>query len=72
MIKALMAAAVLTVGLASNAIASDADILREAQDRADIQQLMWNYVRALDSTNEEAYANVFTEDGQFGSGQRAA
>jgi len=72
MLKKIMIAAVLTAGIASNAPASDADILRETQDRADIQQLMWKYVRALDSLNEDAYADVFTEDGQFGTGERAA
>lgn len=59
-----LAAACLVAG---NAFASDAAILREAKDRAEIAQLMWNYVRALDSLNEEAYVKVFTEDGQFGT-----
>ena len=65
---ALPAIAMFAAGLASNAFASDADLLREASDRAQIQELMWNYVRALDSLNEDAYAAVFTEDGQFDSG----
>jgi hypothetical protein len=59
----------LAVGFAFNVSASDADVLREFKDRAEIQQLMWRYVRALDSLNAEAYADVFTEDGQFGSGR---
>lgn len=64
-----MAVAALTACLvASSAFASDADILREAKDRADIAQLMWNYCRALDSLNAEAYASVYTEDGEFVSG----
>jgi hypothetical protein len=29
---------------------------------------MWRYVRGLDTLNEEGYAAVFTEDGQFSSG----
>ena len=50
MIAAVLAAAVLTGCLvASSAFAADADILREAIDRADIAQLMWNYCRALDT-----------------------
>lgn len=66
------AIAVLSISFASAAFASDADILRQANDRAEIQDLMWRYARALDSTNEDAYAAVFTEDGQFGSGDRAS
>lgn len=69
MIGKTMAAAVLTACLvAGNAFASDADILREAKDRADIAQLMWNYCRALDTFNEDAYAAVYTEDGEFYAG----
>lgn len=53
------------------AIAADDDVLREARDRAEIEALMWRYVRALDTFDEDAYASVFTEDGQFGSGPDA-
>jgi hypothetical protein len=70
--KKIMVAALLAVGMASSAFASDADVLREVKDRAEIQKLLWNYCRALDTMNEDAYADVFTADGQFGSGQRAA
>lgn len=69
MLKKNIAALVLTTCLATgSAFASDADILREAKDRADITQLMWNYCRALDSLNADAYASVYTEDGEFVSG----
>jgi hypothetical protein len=69
MIKKTIATAVLAGCLmASSAFASDADILREAQDRADIAQLMWNYCRALDTFNEDAYVSVYTEDGEFRAG----
>jgi hypothetical protein len=44
---------------------------REAQDRAQIEKLMWQYVRALDTENADAYAAVYTPDGQFGSGPNA-
>jgi uncharacterized protein (TIGR02246 family) len=44
----------------------DADeVLRETRDRAAIEKLMWDYVRAIDSWNPDAYAAVFTEDGTF-------
>ncbi|HEY8519483.1 MAG TPA: nuclear transport factor 2 family protein [Gammaproteobacteria bacterium] len=69
----LAAAAVLSLaGAAGSASADDADVLREARDRAEIQALMWRYVRALDTLDADAYASVFTEDGQFGSGRNAA
>ena len=44
---------------------------RESQDRAAIEKLMWQYVRALDTENAEAYAAVYTPDGQFGTGATA-
>jgi uncharacterized protein (TIGR02246 family) len=44
---------------------------REAQERAQIEKLMWQYVRALDTENADAYAAVYTPDGQFGSGANA-
>ena len=44
------------------AFADDAAALREAQDRAAIEALMWRYVRALDSLDPDGYAAVFTED----------
>jgi uncharacterized protein (TIGR02246 family) len=46
------------------------DVVR-AQDRVEIEQLMWDYIRALDSGNAEAYAAVFAPDGQFGRGEKA-
>jgi hypothetical protein len=56
--------------LAGTARADDAALLREVQDRAAIEALMWRYVRALDSLDADAYAGVFTEDGSFGSGSQ--
>jgi hypothetical protein len=44
---------------------------REAEDRVQIEKLMWQYVRALDTENAEAYAATYTFDGQFGSGTGA-
>jgi hypothetical protein len=32
---------------------------------------MWQYARALDTLNADAYVAVFTEDGQFGVGANA-
>jgi uncharacterized protein (TIGR02246 family) len=55
----------------SRAVAADSDMLREAQDRVQIENLMWRYVRALDTENADAYAAVFTPDGQFGTGANA-
>ena len=66
--KIIMTAVATACFAAGTAFASDADILREAKDRADITQLMWNYCRALDTFNEDAYASVYTEDGEFHAG----
>ena len=44
------------------------DSQREAQDRLQIEKLMWQYTRALDTENADAYAATYTPDGQFGSG----
>jgi uncharacterized protein (TIGR02246 family) len=43
----------------------------EAEDRVQIEKLMWNYARALDTENADAYAAVYAPDGQFGSGATA-
>ena len=59
------AAAFVTFGCVSTVIASDADVIREARDRADIDKLIWDYVQALDNINVEAYPNFFTEDGSI-------
>lgn len=50
---------------------SDDQVLREARDRAEIEDVMWRYTRALDTGNGEAYAAVYTPDGQFGTGANA-
>ena len=63
-----LAVAALALGAQSVTFADDAAIIREAQDRAAIEALMWRYVRALDSMDADGYAAVFTEDGTFGSG----
>ena len=66
-----LAATLLACG-ASVTQASDVDMsAREARDRAEIQALMWRYVRALDSFDAEGYAATYTPDGQFGTGERA-
>lgn len=65
-----IAALALSAFLAAPAVAENA-IERETQDRAQIEKLMWNYVRALDTANADAYAAAYTPDGQFGSGTTA-
>ncbi len=55
----------------SQAARAESETEREARDRAQIEKLMWRYVRALDTENAEAYAAVYTPDGQFGSGANA-
>ena len=67
----IVSAAALMIAFSSAATADDADILREAKDRAEIEELMWRYTRALDTGDAEAYAATYTEDGQFGTGPNA-
>lgn len=66
-----IAAALLVSVFGAHALAAENDALREMQDRAQIEKLMWQYVRALDTENAEAYAAAFTPDGQFGTGANA-
>jgi hypothetical protein len=60
-----LAVALLVVGAAPAARASDADVIREAKDRADIDVLIWRYVQALDNIDVDAYPTFFTEDGSI-------
>jgi uncharacterized protein (TIGR02246 family) len=66
----VLSAFVLLTFLVSTSPAAEKDLVR-AQDRVKIEQLMWNYIRALDSGNAEAYAALFAPDGQFGRGATA-
>jgi hypothetical protein len=50
---------------------SEADFAREMRDRVQIEDLMWRYTRALDTNDADAYAAVYTPDGQFGTGANA-
>lgn len=47
------------------------EVIRQMRDRAQIEALMWRYVRALDTADGDAYAAAYTPDGQFGSGSNA-
>jgi hypothetical protein len=65
-------ALVFTAGVAYTAQKPSNDqVLREARDRAEIEDLMWRYTRALDTGDGEAYAAAYTPDGQFGTGANA-
>ena len=66
----VFSAFVLVAFVVSTSLAVEKDSVR-AQDRVEIEQLMWNYIRALDSGNAEAYAALFAPDGQFGRGASA-
>jgi hypothetical protein len=43
-----------------------------AQDRVEIEQLMWEYIQALDSHDAEAFISKFTTDGEFRSRENSA
>src|SRR5580658_11267625 len=61
----------VTAVLLAAPLSAQNTVERESQDRAQIERLMWQYVRALDTENADAYAAVFTPDGQFGTGANA-
>ena len=60
-----LAVTLLALGFAPASRAADADVIREAKDRADIDVLIWRYVQALDNIDVEAYPTFFTEDGSI-------
>ncbi len=67
----VLAGVVLMATVSSATFAADDDVLREIKDREEINKLMWDYARALDTGNAQAFAANFTEDGQFGRGANA-
>ena len=68
----VLVAMVFSAGVAySQKQPSNDQVLREARDRAEIEDLMWRYARALDTGNGDAYAAVYAPDGQFGTGANA-
>jgi SnoaL-like domain len=69
--SAAVVALVLVAFLVSHVAAGGNDMQREAQDRVQIEKLMWQYTRALDTANADAYAATYTPDGEFGSGASA-
>ena len=68
---AVLGAVTFTAGAVFTASKSDDEVLRQTRDRQQIEELMWRYARALDTGNAEAYAALYTTDGQFGSGANA-
>lgn len=74
MIKKTIASIVALVFVASlgyEAAAARNDTRSRAEDRAQIDKLMWNYGRALEGQNPDAYAALYTPDGQFDNGTNA-
>ena len=67
----VLAALVLSAAVTYTAQKTDDQVMREVRDRAEIEDLMWRYTRALDTTDAAAYAAVYTPDGQFGTGANA-
>src|SRR2546428_13103906 len=63
-------ALVCAVALVSTAVFAQDNSARE-KDRAEIEELMWRYARALDTGDGAAYAATYTVDGQFGTGPNA-
>ena len=68
---AILGAVTFTAGAVFTASKADDEVLRQARDRQQIEELMWRYARALDTGNAEAYAALYTVDGQFSAGGNA-
>jgi uncharacterized protein (TIGR02246 family) len=68
---AILTGVVLTAGAVFTASKADDDVLRQAKDREQIEELMWRYARALDTGDADTYASLYTQDGQFSSGANA-
>ena len=64
-------AVVCAAALASTALFAQDNSAREAKDRAEIEELLWRYTRALDTGDGATYASTYTVDGQFGAGANA-
>jgi hypothetical protein len=71
--KAAIAVVVLVIAalLGYEAAAAKNNAQSQAEDRAQINKLMWNYGRALEGQNADAYAALYAPDGQFGTGPNA-
>ena len=67
----VLSVSVFLVMGASALFASEKVQLR-AQDRVEIEQLMWEYIQALDSHDAESFFKKFTPDGQFSSSESTA
>lgn len=69
--KYLSMALPLVLALSCLPAAAQKVVNRRLRDRTQIETLMWQYVRALDTENADAYAALYAPDGQFGSGPSA-
>ncbi|PYS40705.1 MAG: hypothetical protein DMG14_09685 [Acidobacteria bacterium] len=58
------------IAFAASTVVGQDNSARE-KDRAEIEELMWRYARALDTGDGAAYAATYTVDGQFGTGPNA-
>ena len=63
-------ATVCAVALASTLVFAQDNSARE-RDRAEIEELMWRYTRALDTGDGTTYASTYTVDGEFSAGGNA-
>jgi hypothetical protein len=61
---------VCVLAFASTALFAQDNSARE-KDRAEIEELLWRYTRALDTGDGTTYASTYTVDGQFGAGANA-
>jgi uncharacterized protein (TIGR02246 family) len=69
-IAGVVAALIIAV-LGYRVAAARNDTQSRSEDRAQIENLMWKYSRALYAQDPDAYAALYAPDGQFGTGANA-
>lgn len=63
-----LGAQVFALGLLFTSVlqaADDASLLQQVADRAEIQEVAYRYIMALDTRDPEMYLSVFTEDAEY-------
>ena len=58
--------------MSTSLLSASEKVQLRAQDRVEIEQLMWEYIQALDSHDAEGFVSKFTPDGQFKSSASTA
>lgn len=64
----VVVAAICAASVVTAVVYGQDNSARETRDRAEIEELMWRYTRALDAGDGAAYAAAYAPDGEFRAG----